>query len=124
MHNMHLNYGDDLKDFSGFQLFHVSEKCTAIVVGKENKIKALKIINEIMEQQSNVIKDGLQPFNIDLICKDNLSKGLKYAKDTDAKWAIIIGEDEILKQQLIIKDLKKQTQRKVKIKELIKSFSK
>ena len=59
-----------------------------------------------------------------LICKDNLSKGLQFANaaavSTFARYAIIIGEDEILKKQLTIKDLEEGSQKTIKIKEFIK----
>ena len=58
----------------------------------------------------------------DFICRDNLSKGLKYANDKGADYAIIIGNDEISNQEVIVKDLKKRAQNKVKIKEIIKDL--
>ena len=44
-----------------------------------------------------------------------MSKGLKYASEKEASYAIIIGEDEILKKQLTIKDLITEEQKKIKI---------
>ena len=95
-----------------------------IVIGKENKIKALKIINILLEDQtSNPDKYNEKrfgPLKFNLICKDNLSKGLKYANGISAGYAIIIGENEISKQQLTIKDLNKQSQKIIKIKDFTK----
>ena len=82
----------------------------AIAVGKENKFKAMKIINEIRKKEARK-----HQIIINLICKDNLSKGLKYASEKEASYAIIIGEDEILKKQLTIKDLITEEQKKIKI---------
>ena len=59
---------------------------------------------------------------IDFICRDNLSKGLKYANEKKAISAIIIGQEEISNQEVTIKDLKKRTQKKVKIKDIIKDL--
>ena len=52
------------------------------------------------------------------ICRDNLSKGLRYASEKKANFAIIIGQEEILNKEVTIKDLKKRAQKKIEIKDL------
>ena len=59
---------------------------------------------------------------IDFICRDNLSKGLKYANEKKAISAIIIGQEEISNQEVTVKDLKNRTQKKVKVKDIIKDL--
>ena len=99
----------------------------AIAVGKENKIKAMQITNQIREAidkaDTRIDFENLRTGGtLDFICRDNLSKGLKYANDKGADYAIIIGNEEISNQEVIVKDLKKRAQNKVKIKEIIKDF--
>ena len=59
-------------------------------------------------------------FSVD-VCFDNVKMGnmFKRATNKNAKFAIIIGESEILEEKVIIKDLAKQEQIEVKISELI-----
>ena len=90
------------------------EYYVVIAVGKENKIEAMKIINKIRKK----IKPIFQLISIDLICKDNLSKGLRYASDKKAGYAIIIGQEEILNKEITVKDLKKRKQKKIKTQNL------
>ena len=85
-----------------------------IAVGKENRIEALKIINKIRKiTHSNELTKV-----IDFISRDNLSKGLRYASEKNANFAVIIGQEEMLNKEVTIKDLKKRTQKKVKIEDL------
>ena len=98
-----------------------------IAVGKENKIKAMEITNKIREaiEKSTTVLDLGQPSEgctIDFICRDNLSKGLKYANEKKAISAIIIGQEEISNQEVTVKDLKNRTQKKVKVKDIIKDL--
>ena len=90
------------------------EYYVVIAVGKENKIEAMKIINKIRKK----IKPIFQLISIDLICKDNLSKGLRYASEKKAGYAIIIGQEEILNKEITVKDLKKRKQKKIKTQNL------
>ena len=90
-----------------------------IAVGKENKIKAMEIKNKIIEiVDKEPSSNLLYRYLIDFICRDNLSKGLKYANEKEADFAIIIGQDEIKNKEIIIKDLKKRNQKKIEIKNL------
>ena len=85
----------------------------AIAIGKENKIKAMKIINKFRgELEFN------KYFPIDFICRDNLSKGLKYASEKKADYALILGDDEILNKKITIKELKTRKQTKINISNL------
>ena len=85
----------------------------AIAIGKENKIEAMKIINKFRgEFEFN------KYFPIDFICRDNLSKGLKYANEKKADYALILGDDEILNKKITIKELKTRKQTKINISNL------
>ena len=85
----------------------------AIAIGKENKIKAMKIINKFRgELEFN------KYFPIDFICRDNLSKGLRYASEKKADYALILGDDEILNKKITIKELKTRKQTKINISNL------
>ena len=88
-----------------------------IAVGKENKIKAMRIINKIRSQVANRVTI------MELICKDNLSKGLKYASEKNASHAIILGEEEISNHKIIIRDLKKKKQKTIQMSEFVKEVS-
>ena len=65
-----------------------------------------------------VFKKNSTSFSVDLIFKNNLSKGLKYASEKKATHAVIIGEKEISQENIIIKDLKKRTQKKIQLLDL------
>ena len=73
---------------------------------------------------ANKIRRELKETVIDIICKDNLSKGLKYANEKKSTHAIIIGDDEISKKIVNFKDLKKKLQKKILISRLSKELSK
>ena len=70
------------------------------------------------------IKTNLEKFRslttwpIDFICRDNLSKGLRYASEKKAKYALILGDDEILNNEITIKELKTRKQKKINISNL------
>ena len=57
--------------------------------------------------------------SIELICRDNLSKGLRYASEKKADYALILGEDEINSDKIIIKELKTRKQKKIDQKKLL-----
>ena len=85
----------------------------AIAIGNKNKIRAMKIINKFRgELEFN------KYFPIDFICRDNLSKGLKYASEKKADYALILGDDEILNKKITIKELKTRKQTKINISNL------
>ena len=88
-----------------------------IAVGKENKLKIMKITNQIRNEVVSIAKI------MELIFKDNLSKGLKYASEKNASHAIILGEEEISQKLIILRDLRKKTQTKIAISKLIEELS-
>ena len=88
-----------------------------IATKKENKIKIMKITNEI---RSKIIS---MTNLMELIFKDNLSKGLKYASEKNASHAIILGEEEISKKLITLRDLKSKKQIKIPISKLIEELS-
>ena len=115
------------KMIKNYKDFFTPLSSIVIAVGKENKIKAMQITNKIREaidkSDTRIDFENLRTGGtLDFICRDNLSKGLKYANDKGADFAIIIGNDEISNQEVIVKDLKKRVQNKVKIKEIIKDL--
>ena len=61
---------------------------------------------------------SLTTWPIDFICRDNLSKGLRYASEKKAKYALILGDDEILNNEITIKELKTRKQKKINISNL------
>ena len=95
------------------------KKIVVIAIGKDNKIEALKIANQI---RSGLNKWQSSEIVVDLICKDNLSKGLKYANEQIASHAIIIGDDEISQKIINLKDLKKKVQKQISLSDLTNDF--
>ena len=73
-------------------------------------------LREVVDKEDTI--DLLCQSSIDFICRDNLSKGLRYASEKKANFAIIIGQEEILNKEVTIKDLKKRAQKKIEIKDL------
>jgi len=80
-----------------------------IAVGKKNRIKAMEKMEKFR---------SLTTWPIDFICRDNLSKGLRYASEKKAKYALILGDDEILNNEIAIKELKTRKQKKINISNL------
>ena len=80
-----------------------------IAVGKKNRIKAMEKMEKFR---------SLTTWPIDFICRDNLSKGLRYASEKKAKYALILGDDEILNNEITIKELKTRKQKKINISNL------
>ena len=80
-----------------------------ITVGKKNMIKAMEKMNKFR---------SLTDWPIDFICRDNLSKGLRYASEKKAQYALILGDDEILNNEITIKELKTRKQTKINISNL------
>jgi len=84
----------------------------AVAIGKKNRVKALDFINlHRLKTHPNV--------SIEFICRDNLSKGLRYASEKKADYALILGEDEINSDKIIIKELKTRKQKKIDQKKLL-----
>ena len=102
-----------------FKKFTTPDSYVAIAVGKENKIKAIEIISKIREK----ITSSSKLASVDFICRDNLSKGLRYASEKKAAFAIIIGQEEILNKEVTIKNLQKRTQKKVKSNNIAEIFN-
>ena len=102
-----------------FKKFTTPDSYVAIAVGKENKIKAIEIISKIREK----ITSSPKLSSVDFICRDNLSKGLRYASEKKAAFAIIIGQEEILNKEVTIKNLQKRTQKKVKSNNIAEIFN-
>ena len=82
----------------------------AVAIGKENRIKAMEIINKF--------RGLIYKYPIDFICRDHLSKGLRYASEKKAEYALILGDDEILNEKITIKELKTRKQTKINISKL------
>ena len=89
---------------------------TVISLGKNNKVEAMKIANKVRRELKEVV--------IDVICIDNLSKGLKYANEKKATHSIIIGDEEISQKIINFKDLKKKIQKKILLSKLSEELSK
>ena len=89
---------------------------TVISLGKKNDIEVMKIAKKIRKDLKKTV--------IDIICKSNLSQGLKYANEKKATHAIIIGDDELSKKIVNLKDLNKKVQKEISISNLSKELSK
>ena len=89
---------------------------TVISLGKKNDIEVMKIARKIRKDLKKTV--------IDIICKSNLSQGLKYANEKKATHAIIIGDDELSKKIVNLKDLNKKVQKEISISNLSKELSK
>ena len=76
----------------------------------------MKIANKVRRELKEVV--------IDVICIDNLSKGLKYANEKKATHSIIIGDEEISQKIINFKDLKKKIQKKILLSKLSEELSK
>ncbi len=69
------------------------------------------------------IKGRLDFMNVDIYSGDAKMRGqLAYAAERGIRWAIIIGEDEISRRTVSIKDLKRRTQDEISIDELANYF--
>ena len=76
--------------------------------------------NESASKKSDILLalEKMYVPHIDFICRDNLSKGLKYASENKADYALILGVDEILNKKITIKELATRKQKKVNIEDL------
>ena len=92
----------------------------------EEDIKILQKIHLI------IMKEDFRPYGLDLLnklrknnipvffdYKYNLKKSLSFANNVNARYAIIIGEEEVKKHSYTIKDLKKNTQKTILLDSLI-----
>ena len=73
----------------------------------------LKIANQLRKKNINVHFDY----------KYNLKKSLSHANQSGARYAIIIGEEEVQNNLCILKDLNKNVQEKKTIENIIKDLS-
>lgn len=84
-------------------------------LGKEAKKKSLQILEEF--RKANIkIKEA--------IGKDSLKSQLKLAHKFGAKYALILGQKEVMEDKIIIRDMESGKQRVIKIKNLIKEVKK
>ena len=70
-----------------YKEFITPDSYVVIAVGKENKIKAMEIMNqlrEVVDKEDTI--DLLCQSSIDFICRYNLSKGLRYASEKKANF--------------------------------------
>jgi histidyl-tRNA synthetase len=102
-----INPGDELKTYTDIIISYVGDD-KAILDYSINVFKKLKNIN----------------LNIDLYCGDKDLRGqIGYANDKGIKYIIIIGDNEVHKQSVTVKDLETGYQREVGLNELEKLFN-
>lgn len=89
------------------------------------KIIHLIIINESFREYGLKVANQLRMKNINIHFdyKYNLKKSLSYANQLGARYAIIIGEEEVQKNLCTLKDLNKNVQEKKTIENIIKDLS-
>lgn len=79
------------------------------IIPMENNIKALEIANQLR----------LSDFNVDIEMNNcKIKKALKYANEEGIPFVIIIGDDEIKNNKVVIKDMQKNNQIIVDIKDI------
>ena len=85
----------------------------------------LIIINESFREYGLKVANKLRSENINIHFdyKYNLKKSLSYANQLGARYAIIIGEEEVQKNLCTIKDLKRNVQEKKTIENIIKDLN-
>ena len=85
----------------------------------------LIIINESFREYGLKVADQLRKKNINIHFdyKYNLKKSLSYANQLGARYAIIIGEEEVQNNLCTLKDLNKNVQEKKTIENIIKDLS-
>jgi len=96
---------DDIKSLQ--QTIHL------IIINESFREYGLKIANQLRNKNINVHFDY----------KYNLKKSLSYANQLGARYAIIIGEEEVQKNLCTLKDLNKNVQEKKTIENIIKDLS-
>ena len=96
---------DDIKSLQ--QTIHL------IIINESFREYGLKIANQLRNKNINVHFDY----------KYNLKKSLSHANQSGARYAIIIGEEEVKNNLCILKDLNKNVQEKKPIENIIKDLS-
>ena len=96
---------DDIKSLQ--QTIHL------IIINESFREYGLKIANQLRNKNINVHFDY----------KYNLKKSLSHANQSGARYAIIIGEEEVQNNLCILKDLNKNVQEKKTIENIIKDLS-
>lgn len=81
---------------------------------EETKTDALKVATQLRDAQIDTALYMGQSLKMD--------KQLKYADKVGARYAVILGEDEIQQQSVIVKDLQNKSQQKIALAELVKSL--
>ena len=87
----------------------VQQKIHLVVMKEDFRSYGLDILNKLRKNNIPVFFDY----------KYNLKKSLSYASNVNARYAIIIGEEEVKKHSYTIKDLKKNTQKTILFDSLI-----
>ena len=94
--------------------------------GVQNKIISVISSSDELISKALIFAEELRSNGIivDIIFSGNIKKQLKRANKIKSFAAIIIGEDEFLNGNLILKDLSNSTQKEIKIGNLIKEVKK
>ena len=87
----------------------VQQKTHLIVMKEDFRSYGLNILNKLRKNNVPIFFDY----------KYNLKKSLSFANNVNARYAIIIGEEEVKKHSYTIKDLKKNTQKTILLDPLI-----
>ena len=91
----------------------VQQKTHLIVIKEDFRSYGLDILNKLRKNNIPVFFDY----------KYNLKKSLSYANQIGARYAIIIGEEEVQNNLCTLKDLNKNVQEKKTIENIIKDLS-
>jgi len=100
------------------KLEKVSKKKPLILfaqVGDLAKKKSLKILEELRKENISVVEN---------LHRDSLSLQLKTADKLGVKYVLIFGQEEAMKEEIIIRDMTTGNQKKVPLKNLIKEILK
>ena len=84
-----------------------------IIINESFREYGLKVANQLRQKNINIHFDY----------KYNLKKSLSYANQLGARYAIIIGEEEVQKNLCTLKDLNKNVQEQKTIENIIKDLS-
>jgi len=91
----------------------VQKKIHLIIINESFREYGLKVANKLRKENINIHFDY----------KYNLKKSLSHANQSGARYAIIIGEEEVKKNLCTLKDLDKNIQEKKTIENIIKDLS-
>jgi histidyl-tRNA synthetase len=72
-------------------------------------------------QIANKLRDNNIAVDIDLV-RRNISKGLKYANAINSKYTIIIGDDELVQDSLMVRNMMTGDQQLVKVNKIVEFF--